>query len=125
MTYQIMYYQLSNEELSRKMRLALTDTTCFFTREVAEQAIHDNIKHHADIISSWLFDESPNASQRLRINYEHTKPIGYGLSWETKERVENISHSYIILKKSKFEHHEEGFYIIFAAPDLKEGGQIE
>ena len=119
-----MFYQLSEEELYRKIRIAFTDTTCFFNRQVAEQAIHDNMKHHADIIANWLFDESPNASQRLRIEYEHTKPIGYGVSWETKEWVENISHSYIILKKTRYEKYEEGFYIIFAAPYIKVGGDV-
>lgn len=124
MAYEIMFYQLSDEELYQKIKISFTDMTCFLNREVAEQAIHDNIKHHADVIATWLFDESPNASQRLRIEYEHTKPIGYGVSWKNKERVENISHSYIILKKSKFKEDEEGFYIIFAAPYLKEGGHV-
>lgn len=122
MSNEIMLYQLSNDELIQKMKRSFTDVTCFFTRETAEQAIHDNIQHNAEIISEWLFNDNPYASQRLRIQHEHSKPIGYGVHWKIHKRIDNISQSYIILEKTQFEEYEEGFYIIFAAPFVNVGG---
>ena len=119
---EIMFCQLSDDELIKKMKNSCTHITCFSNREIAEQAIHENIQYNAEKIADWLWDDEVYMNEHLKIYYTHDNSVGYGMNYESKQKVMDISKSFIILKKCYFEKFQEGFYIKFAAPLIEKGG---
>ncbi|MEX3748107.1 MULTISPECIES: RNase A-like domain-containing protein [Lysinibacillus] len=110
----IMFYDLPNEELERKIRISFNDITCFYNRDMAIQVVNEILNRNSEEIAQWLWEESSELRRRIRLESNHQYPIGYGISQRTKQKYTDLTKSYIILEKSGF--YEEGFYIIFTAP---------
>ncbi|UPW85121.1 RNase A-like domain-containing protein [Lysinibacillus sp. Ag94] len=111
---EIMFYKLTDEELERKLRITFTDITCFYNRDIAIKAINENLVMHSEEIAEWIWQDSGESHRRMRLEFTHQFPIGYGISKKSKQKYTDLTKSYLILEKSSL--HDEGFYIIFSAP---------
>ncbi|MFJ7840669.1 hypothetical protein GY31_09335 [Lysinibacillus sphaericus] len=114
---EIMFYDLPNEELERKIRISFNDITCFYNRDIAIQVVNEILNIHSEEIAQWLWEDSSESHRQIRLESNHQYPIGYGISQRTKQKYTDLTKSYIILEKSEL--HEEGFYIIFTAPIIE------
>ncbi|MGN4125650.1 RNase A-like domain-containing protein [Lysinibacillus sphaericus] len=110
----IMFYDLPNAEIERKIRISFNDITCFYNRDIAIQVVNEILNRNSEEIAQWLWEDSSESRRRNRLESNHEYPIGYGISQRTKQKYTDLTKSYIILEKSEF--HKEGFYIIFTAP---------
>lgn len=110
----IMFCELTDEELERKARIAFTNITCFYNRDIAINAVNEMLKIHNQEIAQWLWKDAGESNRRIRLESTHQSPIGYGISKKTKQKYNNLKRSFIILEKSGF--YDEGFYIVFTAP---------
>ncbi len=110
----IMFYDLPNAEIERKIRISFNDITCFYNRDIAIQVVNEILNRNSEEIAQWLWEDSSESRRRIRLESNHEYPIGYGISQRTKQKYTDLTKSYIILEKSGF--YEEGFYIIFTAP---------
>lgn len=111
---EIMFFDLSKEEIERKTRSSFNDITCFYNRDMAIEIVNEIMNMHSEEIAQWLWEDSDDSRRRIRLETSHQSPIGYGISQRTKQEYTELTKSYIILEKSGFS--EEGFYIIFTAP---------
>ncbi|MGE7999717.1 RNase A-like domain-containing protein [Lysinibacillus sp. NPDC093190] len=111
---EVMFCKLTDEELERKLRISFTDITCFYNRDTAINAINETLMMHSEEIAEWIWQDSSESHRRMRLEYTHQFPIGYGISKKRKQKYTDLTKSYLVLEKSGL--HDEGFYIIFTAP---------
>lgn len=116
---EILFVNLTEKELKQKIQDTVSNVACFTSRETAESCINEVIINNADAISTWLFEEN-TVTQRLKLSFEHQTYIGYGMLWRAEE-IMKTSKSYVVLCKTEFVKHEEGFLIEFASPLLEKG----
>lgn len=116
---EIMFINLTEDTLKQKIQDTLGNIACFTSRDVAEKCIQEIIGSNAESISSWLFSENMETSQkqRLKLVYDHQTVVGYGMRWGTEKIVETTK-SYIVLSRTEFIKHDEGFLIEYASPLL-------
>jgi len=110
----MMFCKLTDEELERNARIAFTNITCFYNRDIAINEIYEMLHIHNQEIAQWLRKDAGESNRRIRLESTHQSPIGYGISKKTKQKYNNLKRSFIILEKSGF--YDEGFYIVFTAP---------
>lgn len=96
------------------MRTGADGATSFPNEEVANKAVKDVFNKNVDIISEWLDNSEDN---RLSLITEHDFVVGSGVKAGTKEYVQNIKKTKMLIEKN--DTIDLGFLIITFYPKLK------
>ncbi|PJI10019.1 MULTISPECIES: RNase A-like domain-containing protein [Clostridium] len=101
------------EERVSNMRQGADGATSFSDKNTAIKATKDVLNQNSDKIADWIVN---GKSSRITLKTEHDFSVGYGVSKNSGEYVDNVSKTVTVIQKTK--DNDLGFKIITCYPKL-------